>query len=111
MCHDLIPAAPIRVALRPLPRTVLRRPTRRCILLHSPHHTAHLPSIASFAGLGVLSLVFWAITLVVAMKYVVVVMRADGTMALLSLALPAGRYRGLCSSSDLRARPCSTVTR
>ena len=51
--------------------------------------------------LGVLSLVFWAITLVVAIKYVVVVMRADnqgegGTMALLSLALPAaGRYRGL----------------
>jgi hypothetical protein len=49
----------------------------------------------------VLSLVFWAITLVVAIKYVVVVMRADnqgegGTMALLSLALPAaGRYRGL----------------
>ena len=50
--------------------------------------------------LGVLSLVFWAITLVVAIKYVVIVMRADnqgegGTMALLSLALPAaGRYRG-----------------
>jgi KUP system potassium uptake protein len=51
--------------------------------------------------IGVLSLVFWAITLVVAIKYVVVVMRADnqgegGTMALLSLALPAaGRYRDL----------------
>ena len=44
--------------------------------------------------LGVLSLVFWAITFVVAIKYVLVVMRADnegegGTMALLSLALPA----------------------
>src|SRR4051812_8840853 len=43
---------------------------------------------------GVLSLVFWAIVLVVAVKYVLVVMRADnegegGTMALLSLALPA----------------------
>jgi K+ transporter len=67
--------------------------------------------------LGVLSLVFWAITLVVAIKYVVVVMRADnqgegGTMALLSLALPAaGRYRGLVLMSDLRARPCSSVTR
>jgi KUP system potassium uptake protein len=51
--------------------------------------------------IGVLSLVFWAITLVVAIKYVVFVMRADnqgegGTMALLSLAMPAaGRYQTL----------------
>ena len=50
--------------------------------------------------LGVLSLVFWAVVLVVALKYVVFVMRADnhgegGTMALLSLALPAaGRLKG-----------------
>ncbi len=48
---------------------------------------------------GVLSLVFWAILLVVAAKYVTFVMKADnegegGTMALLSLALPvAGRWR------------------
>jgi KUP system potassium uptake protein len=44
--------------------------------------------------LGILSLVFWAVVLVVALKYVVLVMRADnqgegGTMALISLALPA----------------------
>jgi KUP system potassium uptake protein len=51
--------------------------------------------------LGVLSLVFWAVLLVVALKYVVLVMRADnqgegGTMALLSLALPvAGRLRSI----------------
>ena len=51
--------------------------------------------------LGVLSLVFWAIVLVVAVKYVLVVMRADnegegGTMPLLSLALPAaGRFRNI----------------
>ena len=51
------------------------------------------------AVFGVLSLVFWAIVLVVAIKYVVFVMRADnegegGTMALLSLALPvAGRLQ------------------
>jgi KUP system potassium uptake protein len=51
------------------------------------------------AVFGVLSLVFWAIILVVAIKYVVFVMRADnegegGTMALLSLALPvAGRLQ------------------
>jgi KUP system potassium uptake protein len=47
---------------------------------------------------GVLSLIFWAVTLVVAMKYVVLVMRADnqgegGTMALLSLAVPAAPER------------------
>jgi KUP system potassium uptake protein len=48
---------------------------------------------------GVLSLVFWAVFLVVAVKYVLIVMRADndgegGTMALLSLVLPAsGRIR------------------
>jgi KUP system potassium uptake protein len=51
--------------------------------------------------IGVLSLVFWAITLVVAIKYVVFVMWADnqgegGTMALLSLAMPtAGKYQPL----------------
>ena len=48
--------------------------------------------------LGVLSLIFWAVTLVVALKYVVLVMRADnqgegGTMALLSLAVPAAPAR------------------
>jgi KUP system potassium uptake protein len=65
----------------------------------------------------VLSLVFWAITLVVAMKYVVVVMRADnqgevGTMALLSLALPAaGRYRSLVLIVGLAGASCSSVTR
>jgi len=45
------------------------------------------------AVFGVVSLVFWAIVLVVAIKYVIFVMRADndgegGTMALLSLAVP-----------------------
>jgi KUP system potassium uptake protein len=44
----------------------------------------------------VLSLIFWAVTLVVAIKYVIFVMRADnqgegGTMALLSLALSSSR--------------------
>jgi KUP system potassium uptake protein len=49
--------------------------------------------------LGVLSLLFWALILVVAIKYVLFVMRADnqgegGTMALLSLALPvAGKLQ------------------
>jgi KUP system potassium uptake protein len=49
--------------------------------------------------IGLLSLVFWAVILVVAVKYVLIVMRADndgegGTMALLSLVLPtSGRMR------------------
>jgi len=50
--------------------------------------------------LGVVLLVFWAIVLVVALKYVTLVMRTDidgegGTMALLSLVRPlAGRLKG-----------------
>ena len=54
---------------------------------------------ADEAILGTVSLILWSVTLVVAVKYVVFVMRADndgegGTMALLSLALPAaGRFR------------------
>jgi KUP system potassium uptake protein len=52
------------------------------------------------AVFGVLLLVFWAIVLIVAIKYVIFVMRADndgegGTMALLSLAVPvAGPWAG-----------------
>ena len=62
------------------------------------------------AVFGVLSLVFWAIVLVVAIKYVVFVMRADnegkgGTMALLSLSLPvSGPWRtGLLIAGLARA--------
>ena len=49
--------------------------------------------------LGVLSLVFWAVVLVVGIKYVVFVLHADnrgegGIIALLSLALPAGPASG-----------------
>src|SRR5437762_5127504 len=59
------------------------------------------PVEAQATVLGILSLVFWAVVLVVALKYVVFVMRADnhgegGTMALISLALPsAGRLRSV----------------
>src|SRR3954471_18465401 len=47
---------------------------------------------------GVLSLIVWSVTLVVALKYVVLVMRADnqgegGTIALLSLAVPSAPER------------------
>src|ERR1700727_4104526 len=63
------------------------------------------------AVFGVLSLVFWAIVLVVAVKYVMFVMRADnegegGTMALLSLALPvAGRLRAALLIAGLAGPP------
>ncbi len=55
-------------------------------------------AVAPEAVFGVLSLIFWAVILVVALKYVVLVMRADnqgegGTMALLSLAAPAAPER------------------
>jgi KUP system potassium uptake protein len=46
--------------------------------------------------LGILSLIFWALTLIVALKYVTLVLRADnrgegGIMALMALALSAAR--------------------
>src|SRR5437762_2020182 len=55
------------------------------------------PVEAQATVLGILSLVFWAVVLVVALKYVVFVMRADnhgegGTMALIALA-SAGTLR------------------
>ena len=65
---------------------------------------------------GVLSFVFRAIVLVVAIKYVVFVMRADnegegGTMALLSLALPvAGPLQTGLLIVGLAGRPCSLAT-
>ncbi|MBK1661307.1 potassium transporter Kup [Paracraurococcus ruber] len=54
---------------------------------------------ADQAVIGTVSLILWAVALVVAVKYVVFVMRADnqgegGTMALLSLAIPrSGRWK------------------
>ena len=51
------------------------------------------------AVLGILSLIFWALVVVVALKYVLFVMRADnqgegGIMALLALALPQVSEKG-----------------
>lgn len=59
--------------------------------------------LASWEVLGILSLVFWSLILVVTIKYVLLVMRADnrgegGILALMALALravPDGRLRGL----------------
>ena len=69
---------------------------------------------------GIISLVFWSITIIVSIKYVTVIMRADnegegGIMALIALVQsalsnrggPVGRCWSRWASS---ARPCSTAT-
>ena len=68
--------------------------------------------------LGVLSLILWSLIIVVTLKYVIILMRADnhgegGTLALMALAqraLGQGRAASLCSSASLPPR-CSTATR
>jgi len=59
-------------------------------------HNVHAVSVSTNHVLGVLSLIFWALVLVVAVKYMLFVLRADrdgegGVLALMSLAL--GRAR------------------
>jgi len=60
--------------------------------LHEVFAGAHAVPTNETNILGILSLIFWALTIVVSLKYVVFIMRADnhgegGIMALLSLAL------------------------
>jgi KUP system potassium uptake protein len=64
---------------------------------------AHGAAVAPGAVIGLLSMIFWTITLIVSLKYVLLVMRADnhgegGILALLALVLRqmpvAGRWRG-----------------
>lgn len=64
---------------------------------------AHGAAVAPAAVIGLLSMIFWTITLIVSLKYVLLVMRADnhgegGILALLALVLRqmpvAGRWRG-----------------
>ena len=70
------------------------------------------------AVLGVLSLILWALIVVVTLKYVVILLRADnngegGTLALMALAQRAvdqGRRLRSCCSASSPAR-CSTATR
>ncbi|MBI3861002.1 MAG: KUP/HAK/KT family potassium transporter, partial [Planctomycetia bacterium] len=68
---------------------------RECF--HGPHAMAVLPSNV----LGVLSLIFWALVLVISVKYLVFILRADnrgegGILALAALVTPmhAGAQRG-----------------
>ncbi|WP_312586825.1 potassium transporter Kup [Acinetobacter sp.] len=71
-------------------------------LKESFHATRGLP-INEINVLGILSLIFWTITLIVSIKYVLVIMRADnngegGIMALLALNL---RQKGLSPPTKL----------
>src|SRR5882757_4101347 len=56
-------------------------------------------AVSSLAVLGVLSLILWALIIVVTLKYVLILLRADnngegGTLALMALALRAVQSRG-----------------
>lgn len=71
-------------------------------LKESFHATRGLP-VNELNILGILSLIFWTITLIVSLKYVLVIMRADnngegGIMALLALNL---RQKGLSRGKRL----------
>lgn len=62
---------------------------RECFMVHGSHHVA--PTQENV--LGVLSLILWSLILLVSVKYLAVVMRADndgegGILALLALAVP-----------------------
>ncbi|MHB2169640.1 potassium transporter Kup [Alsobacter sp. R-9] len=55
------------------------------------HHTDGIPAVPREAVLGVLSLIVWALVLVVTVKYVIILLRADnngegGTLSLMALA-------------------------
>jgi KUP system potassium uptake protein len=78
------------------------------------HHTRH--GGGELAVLGVVSLITWALILIVTIKYVVFLMRADnkgegGTLALMALAQRFCRSARTGSSSwAWWARRCSTAT-
>ena len=69
--------------------------------LYAFKETLHAAGHGAEPALGIASLIFWAVLLVVGIKYVLLVMSADnhgegGTIALLTLAIPAAaeRWRG-----------------
>ena len=79
----------------------------------------HSLAVSRANVLGVLSLVLWSLVVVVSVKYLLFVMRADnrgegGILALTSLVIPpGGRARARCGSSSCSAcsaPPCSTAT-
>ena len=79
----------------------------------NPEH--RLPLDAAHV-LGVLSLIFWALIIVVAVKYVLLIMRADnqgegGILALLALALEAARGYAESKSCAGRSARCDRRAR
>lgn len=71
--------------------------------LKESFHATHGMPINEINILGILSLIFWTITLIVSLKYVLVIMRADnngegGIMALLALNL---RQQGLSNRTKI----------
>ena len=68
--------------------------------------------------MGVLSLIFWSLIVIVTLKYVFLVMRADnrgegGILALMALAQRVSVGRGVKSASPWSASPapaCSSAT-
>ncbi len=88
-------------------------------MLHVEGAFAIAPTTANVYG--VLSLIVWLLVLVVAVKYIVFIMRADnrgegGILALLALILQqerrslTRRRRSFSSDSASSARRCSTAT-
>ena len=75
------------------------------------------PAIATREDiLGVLSLIVWALTMIVTIKYVIFVLRADnrgegGTLSLMALARASypTRFRASSSPSASAARRCSSA--
>jgi KUP system potassium uptake protein len=69
-------------------------------------------AVSSDAVLGIVSLIFWSLIVVISIKYATLIMRADnhgegGILALLALISPrrAKQSRSVCSG-----RPCFTAT-
>ena len=65
--------------------------------LKESFHAAHGLGISTANVLGILSIIFWTMTLVITIKYIAIVMRADnngegGIMALLALNLRNTRF-------------------
>ena len=79
---------------------------------------AHPLPIDSLHVMGVLSLIFWALFLVVTVKYVLITMRADnrgegGSFALLAMirrVTPRSRALPGCRWRRWRRRPCCMAT-
>jgi KUP system potassium uptake protein len=72
-------------------------------------HVGHMPSPDEIVG--IVSLLVWSLIIVVTLKYIVLVLRADNHGEGGALALMALAQRAFSSSSARSAPPCSTATR